>query len=705
MKKIMIFALSVVALLFTEDPAQASKKTNIQTEEFKKLLKKEEHISNELLLTFKEVPSHDELAKLKKEFQITKVENLGLPKLYNVTFETGTSLVTKAGELLQRTNIVKAEPNFEFKTTYTSSEPFFQNQWYLTVLNAEQAWDQTRGENHVVVAVLDGGVQVSHPDLKGKMVKPYDAVTKKTTFPADNHATHVAGVIAASFNKIGIAGIAPSVKIMPVNVFTGDTANTADVIRGIVYAADSGADVINFSMGGYGDNYPLKSAVNYARSKGVIIIAASGNDDTDERSFPASYPGVLSISATDKEDEVTWFTNFGEYIDFAAPGEDIFSTAANSGYMYMDGTSMATPVVSGTAALMLSKNPLLTENELRDLLIKSSVDLGDPGWDIYYGYGRIDMNKAVSLTPRAIDKLSVPANFYMKGNNTLPISFVPYSKALVSAYIVDAKGNMVKSFVSNKQGTGTAMSFNWNGMDSKGHYVSSGDYRLVVKTAAGIKSFAKVSSIKVADQIPFTLTPASTSVAFSPKLKALPVKFQLSKQAKITAGVYNSKGQLLHTFFTNRVWAPGDNYFYWSGKKADNTPFGDGTYVIRFKAIDFYNNVLQKNVNVKIDTKAPVVSVQAPAVYNGTGFATSTFSNNEYGTVTAKVVDTTGQTVKQLTHNKPYNAGPHAINWDGTNQQNTPAGTGQYQVVLDFSDLAGNRVTAKSNTIQLERTE
>ncbi len=705
MKKFMIFVLSVIAFVFMADPAQASKKTNVQTEEFKELLKTEEHISNELLLVFKEAPTLEELTKLQNNDTIKKVENIGLPNLYNITFEKGTNLVTAAEKLSQEQNIAKAEPNFEFTAAYTPSEPFYKNQWYLKKLNAERAWDTTRGESHVVVAVLDGGVQVSHPELKGKIVKPYNAVTKKTTFSADDHATHVAGIIGASFNKTGIAGIAPNIKIMPINVFTGDTANTADIIRGIIYAADSGADVINFSMGGYGDSSPLKSAVNYARSKGVILVAAAGNDDTDERTFPATYPGVLSISATDRFDEITWFSNFGQYIDFAAPGERIYSTVTNSKYMYMDGTSMAAPVVSGTAALMLSKNPLLSENDLRDLLIKSAKDLGIPGWDLYYGYGRIDIDKAVYFTPRAIDKLAVPSNFYMKGNNNISISFVPYSKAQVSSYIVDANGKMVKSFVSNKQGTGSTMSFNWNGTDSKGYYVAPGDYRVVVKTVAGVKSFVKVSSIKVTDQIPFTFSTESTSLAFSPKLKAVPIKFKLSKQAKLTAGVYNNKGQLIQTLFTNRMWAPGDHYFYWSGKRADHTVYGDGSYVIKLTAQDLSNKTIQKNVNVQIDTKAPVVTIQSPSVYNGTGYVTSTFTNNEYGTVTAKVMDSNGQPVKLLAYNKIYNAGPHNINWDGTDQQNVAVVSGEYRLQLEFSDPAGNKVMVAGNAIQVERTE
>ncbi|MBH0156771.1 S8 family serine peptidase [Fictibacillus sp. 5RED26] len=703
MKKFLILVLSMFSFVFLEEQVTAEKTSHVQSDEFKKLLKTEEHISNELLLTFKKAPSQEELNKLQNKFPITKVENIGLPKLYNITLEKGTSLVHTAEELSKVSNIERAEPNFEFKSSYISREPLFKNQWYLSKLNADRAWDQTRGENHVVVAVLDGGVQVSHPDLKGKIVKPYNAVTKKTTFPPDDHATHVAGIIGASFNKTGIAGIAPNIKIMPVNVFTGEMANTADIIRGIVYAADSGADIINFSMGGYGENYPLKSAVNYARSKGVILIAAAGNDHTAERTYPATYPGVLSISSSDKADEISWFTNYGDYIDFAAPGEQIYSTVSNSKYMYMDGTSMAAPVVSGTAALMLSKNPLLSENDLRDLFIKSSTDLGGKGWDLYYGYGRINIDKAVTGTPAAIDKLTVPSTFFMKGNNYSAISFIPYNKAKVSAYVVDAKGKMVKSFVANKQGAGTKLSYNWDGKDAKGYYVAAGNYRVVVKTVAGGKTFSKVSSIKVTDQIPFVLNTESASLSFSPKLKPQAIKFNVSKQAKLTANVYNSKGQVIDTLFSNRMWAPGNHYFYWSGKKNDETPYGDGTYVLKLTAQDSSNSIIKKNVNVTIDTKAPVVTVDAPSIYNGTGYATSSFNNNERGTLTAKILEAKGNGIKVLTYNKAYNAGPHIINWDGTDQQNAPVSNGDYRYSLEFTDLAGNKVISTSSTIKVER--
>lgn len=706
MKKNIIGIMTAAALVSFGSPTyglESDLQHSIEkNNEMSEMLQAEEYIANELLITFKAPPVSSEIEAIKNMFPIKKIEELGIPGFLNITFNKNTNLVSTAERLMLLPNIAKAEPNYEYTSNYTPSEPLYKNQWYLKKLNAERGWDTTKGEKGIVVAVLDGGVQVNHPDLKGQIYKPFNAVTQSTSFPPDDHATHVAGIISASLNGTGITGVAPKIKIMPVNVFTGEAANTADIIRGIVYAADHGADIINFSIGGYGDNYPLKSAVNYARSKGVILIASAGNDDSADPTYPASYPGVLSISATDRFDEATWFTNYGEFIDFSAPGEKIYSTIANNKYMNMDGTSMAAPIVSGTAALMLSKNPLLSENDVRDILAKSAVDLGDAGWDLYFGYGRIDIDRALYFTPRAVENVSVPRTFYMKGNNTISASFVPYHKAKVSAYIVDSTGKMVKSFVANKQSDGSVIRVNWNGMDGRGNYVSSGDYRFVVKTTAGVKSFVKIAPIKVADQIPLNLKLDSTSLAFAPNLKQLPVKFHLTKQAKVTATVHNSKGQLIQTLFTNKPWGPSSQYFYWSGKKADKTLYSEGLYSIRLTAQDQLKNIVQQKATILIDTKPPVVSVQSVNIYNRTGYAVSSFTNNETGTITTKVMNKEGQVVKLLTYHKSYNAGTHKVNWDGLNQDNFPVPLGDYQLYIEFADRAGNKVSKSGNWISVQ---
>jgi flagellar hook assembly protein FlgD len=705
MKKSIIGIITMATLVSFGSAAHGlennTEKSSGTTIEISEKLQAEAYISNELLVTFKQPPATSEIETLKKGFPIKKVEELGIPGFLNITFHKEANLVSIAEKLIKQPNIARAEPNYEYTTNYIPSEPLYKNQWYLKKLNAERGWDTTKGEKGIVVAVLDGGVQVNHPDLKGQIYKPFNAVTQGTSFPPDDHATHVAGIISASLNGTGITGVAPKVKIIPVNVFTGESANTADIIRGIVYAADHGADIINFSIGGYGDNYPLKSAVNYARSKGVILIASAGNDDSADPTYPASYPGVLSISATDRFDEVTWFSNYGEYIDFSAPGEKIYSTITKNAYMNMDGTSMAAPIVSGTVALMLSKNPLLSENDVRDILAKSAVDLGDEGWDLYFGYGRIDIDRALYFTPRAVENLSVPRTFYIKGNNSISVSFTPYNKAKVSAYIVDSNGKMVKSFVMNKQADGSAIKVNWNGTDGRGNYLSTGDYRFVVKTTAGLKIDVKVAPIKVVDQIVFGLSLDSTSIAFAPNIKPLPVKFKLTKQAKMTATLHNSKGQLIQTLFTNKPWSPGSHYFYWSGKKADKTLYKDGLYSIRLKALDYSNNVVEQKATVMVDTKLPMVSVQSPDIYNRINYAVSTFTNNEAGTITSKIVNNEGQVIKLLTYHKYYNAGIHKINWDGLNQENIAVSQGNYQLIIEFADKAGNKVSKSSNWINV----
>jgi hypothetical protein len=215
----------------------------------------------------------------------------------------------------------------------------------------------------------------------------------------NGHGTHCAGIIAAAINNsIGIAGLA-QVRIMAEKVLDSGGYGYADwVANGIIHAADSGAKIISMSLGGYGYSELLHEAVKYAYDHGVLIIAAAGNDNTNMKLYPAGYDEVIAVAATDQYDKKAWFSNWGDWIELAAPGVDIYSTVP-WGYQSWSGTSMATPHVSGVAALVWSLHPNKTRDWVRLWLRYTADDLGDPGFDVYYGYGRINARKAVEQTP------------------------------------------------------------------------------------------------------------------------------------------------------------------------------------------------------------------------------------------------------------------------------------------------------------------
>jgi subtilisin family serine protease len=287
------------------------------------------------------------------------------------------------------------------------NDPSRGQQYALDTVNANTAWESTMGSDKVTIAIVDSGLDLEHPDLKGKLVAGYNAVAPGEA-PKDDvgHGTHVAGIAAASTNNgLGIAGLAANSKLMPVKVLGDGTGSAASVSDGIIWAADHGADVINMSLGFYDENETLGKAVAYALSKNVVVVATMGNNNIERKRFPAAFPGVIAVGSTAKGDTRSTFSNFGDWMSVSAPGTDILSTfprypvsinGSQSGYASLSGTSMAAPLVAGLCGLVRSQHPGMAPAEVKKLLETSAADLGDKGYDKYFGNGRIDAFQAVS---------------------------------------------------------------------------------------------------------------------------------------------------------------------------------------------------------------------------------------------------------------------------------------------------------------------
>jgi serine protease len=298
-------------------------------------------------------------------------------------------------------------------------------------------WDLSTGEPSVIVAVIDTGVVLSHPDLAAQLVPGYDFVDDDSNpnDPGDQfvfssyHGTHVAGTIAAATNNLrGVAGTGWGLRIMPVRALTSTGGSQFDVLEAVRFAAgldnDSKtkpaqpADVINLSLGGEGYSQSAQNLVNEVRGKGIIIVAAAGNSASSTPIYPAGYAGVVAVSAVDIGKKIASYSSFGASIDAAAPGGDLSRDANGDGYpdgvlstwvddstgsqvesyAFAAGTSMAAPHVAGVAALMKSVAPSLTPDDFDTLLETGELtdDLGTPGWDDRYGFGLIDAFKALS---------------------------------------------------------------------------------------------------------------------------------------------------------------------------------------------------------------------------------------------------------------------------------------------------------------------
>ncbi len=354
------------------------------------------YVPREVLVRWETEPPPDALAALGVTAS-TPVERLGISRL---SVLSGREAAT-VEQLQSRTDVLWAQPNYLRQVAMSSNDPRFGDQWGLRRIEAPLAWDTTTGTSTVVVAVIDTGVDLNHPDLQGHLVDGYDFIRPDRAPQDDNgHGTHVAGTIAATLNNnVGIADVAPNVSVMPVKVFgrTG-RGNDDGVAEGLYWAVDHGAWVINMSFGpafsGTQATPMVEEAIEYASSMGAVVILAAGNRGTSEPPTLSQSQGVISVAATMPNDARAPFSNHGPWVHVGAPGTGIMSTFfdGTSTYRIESGTSVAAPHVAGVAALLLSLRPSLSPAEV-DAIIRSTAN-PLPGEDI--GAGRLNAARAVA---------------------------------------------------------------------------------------------------------------------------------------------------------------------------------------------------------------------------------------------------------------------------------------------------------------------
>jgi subtilisin family serine protease len=300
-----------------------------------------------------------------------------------------------------------AEVDREVHALRTPNDPMFVQQWALNTVHAPAAWNvETGRRNHVIAAVLDTGVDASHPELIGHVRAGADFIDGDAN-PADEfgHGTAVSGVIAASTdNKAGVAGISWGATVLAERVLgTEGSGSMCTVSAGIIDAVDAGAKVLNLSLGGGGDGCPLvvDKALEYAHDHGALVVVSAGNAGAKGNpvEYPAGCPGAFAVGATDPRDRKAGFSEYGPQVDITAPGVGILTTTweegGKHGYAFESGTSLSAPIVTGAAALLLSRHPDWTPDQVRARLVATAQDKGKRGRDDYFGAGIVDIGRAL----------------------------------------------------------------------------------------------------------------------------------------------------------------------------------------------------------------------------------------------------------------------------------------------------------------------
>jgi thermitase len=355
----------------------------------------------QILVKFQPNVSLPEAAEIHRQLGGQVKKNIPGIGVQVITVPKGQAMA-KAKAYSTNARVAYAEPDFMAEAVGSPDDPYFGLQWGLTKVEAPQAWEVTNGNSSINIAIVDTGVDLDHPDLADKLISNINLTNFGNTDDVYGHGTHVAGIAAAmTDNGVGVAGLGYTATIMNVKVLDDNGMGAYSwIVTGIIWAADHGAEVINMSLGGSFASSALEDAVNYAWSKGVVVVAAAGNNGDTVPMYPAYYTNCIAVAATDASDAKASWSNYGDWVDVAAPGVSIYSTLKNNSYGYKSGTSMASPHVAGLAALVLTivsdaNGDGKLNDEVRSRIEATCDDIGISG----IGYGRINAAQAVGSVP------------------------------------------------------------------------------------------------------------------------------------------------------------------------------------------------------------------------------------------------------------------------------------------------------------------
>ena len=577
----------------------------------------------------------------------------------------------------------------------TVTDPNFSSSWALPKIGAPTAWDNANGDS-TVIAILDTGVDSTHPDLAANIVPGWNMIDNNAdTSDVHGHGTWVAGTAAAAANNnFGSAGVAWAAGIMPVRIADANAYGYFSTIgAGIRWAADNGAKIVNNSFNGVAGSFTIRSAAEYLRSKGGVLVVSAGNSGSLLNHAPSD--SILVASATNSSDVRPSWSSYGPYVDIAAPGVSIFTTARGGGYSNVSGTSFSSPIVAATAALMLSANSNLTPTDVDNIIMSTALDIGTPGFDDFYGAGRVDAAAAVDAASATISidnqapSISITSPTGGEITGIVPVD-VNYSDnvGVVSAELFVNGQKIITDNLS-------PFAFAWDTAS-----LPDGEYTLTAYAfdAAGNQGTSANVSVTV-NNSPVADTEAPNIAITSPTggevAGTISVDVNYSDNVGVTKVELYLNGQ--------RIMTDSNAPFAFS---LDTTTLADGTYTLTAHAFDEAGNkgtsnnvsVIITNNSTSPDNTNTSKDVTAPIITNFNLIDGMTVSSKQ----TISVSTTDNQSVTQITltiDGKEVAISQNSslsYNWNtrtrGRNKNKT------HTVTVQVSDHAGN-ITTKTVTV------
>jgi len=495
------------------------------------------------------------------------------------------------------------EENRLIEPSLTPNDPYYSEQWHLPKIQAPDAWKISQGEPNIIIAILDTGIDQNHPDLSGKLLEGYNAYDDSNNVTDDvGHGTIVAGAASAiTNNSLGIASIAWKNQILPIKVnIPGIGYTTVSLLaKGLTYAADKGAKVASMSWLIFNGSSTLTTAAKCFMEKGGLVIAAAGN--TGKYESYTDNPYIISVAATDKSDLTASFSSSGPYVDISAPGVGIFTTipgwqATNYKYAYgsASGTSLSTPIVAGLAALIFSTNPQLTPTQVEQILKMTADDLGELGYDVYYGWGRINAARAlaaaISMSAPSPDTIP-PDVAIMYPENGAVISGSVIVKVQASDNTAITKVELYINGTLFATDTEAPYEFYWDTTTNR-----NGAYTIQAKAydKAGNISESSIIIIYVANSVKVIDTNPPTLKILQPQNGVT-----VSRTIDVVASAWDESGVSRVEFYVDGklvATVSAEPYMYrWNTRSVR-----DGWHTITAKAYDKYGNAAKATVKVYV---------------------------------------------------------------------------------------------------------